>query len=102
MPEGELFQIHADGDVVFVAGEVDVMSVDRLRLVLHRAIEAASNGVTVDLSGVRFIDAAGVGVLVEARSRAVARGKRLAVRRPSRVVLRILEVLGPRVQLETG
>lgn len=102
MPEGAAFEVHADGDVVYVAGEVDVMSVEQLRLVLHRAIEGATSGVTVDLSGVRFIDAAGVGVLVEARNRAVARGKRLAVRRPSRVVLRILEVLGPRVQLETG
>lgn len=65
---------------LFVRGEVDIASAPRLHERLSRAIEIEEldrQEVLIDLTDVTFIDSSGLGVLVNARQRAKARGVRL-------------------------
>jgi anti-sigma B factor antagonist len=85
------------GTVVAVLGEVDVVSASGLRETLtsvqgrlHR--RAASLPVVVDLSGVTFMDASGLGVLVGAARRAHQGGRDIVLRDPSARTLRVLQI----------
>jgi anti-anti-sigma factor len=77
--------------VVRASGEVDLDSSSALRAALARLLVAGRH-IVLDLSGVTFIDASGIGVLVGARRSAVRSGLTLALRRPSPVVKKVLEV----------
>lgn len=82
--------------VVSVRGEVDVATAPIVRGALTE-VEARRRGlgtpsVVVDLSGVTFIDACGLGVLVGAARSARGAGHALALRDPSPQVLRLLEM----------
>ena len=82
---------------VTVAGEVDVSTVPRLRSALVGILEEGNADAVVDLGGVEFIDASGIGVLVWAARMAEDRGGRLTLRNPSpavRLVLNLLELDG--------
>jgi anti-sigma B factor antagonist len=59
-----------DGVVVSVRGDVDVATAPALRAELHQAIGADGSRVIIDVSGMDFIDSAGLGVLVGALKRA--------------------------------
>jgi anti-sigma B factor antagonist len=53
---------------VVVRGEVDLVSRDRLREALTAAIATTAKPIEVDLSQVTFLDAAGIGALIAART----------------------------------
>lgn len=79
----ELFVYRPRGwSVVEIDGELDVCCVPRLREVLARA----GSRVVLDLSGVTFIDASGLGVLAAAADRASRRGGAVRVVGASRQV----------------
>jgi anti-sigma B factor antagonist len=59
-----------DAVVVAVRGDVDVATSPTLRAELHQAISGGRNRVVVDMSGMDFIDSAGLGVLIGALKRA--------------------------------
>jgi anti-sigma B factor antagonist len=50
--------------------------------------------VSLDLSGVSFMDSSGIRVLVDAHNRADAVGRRLVIEWPSSAVQRVLEISG--------
>lgn len=101
MPGTDFFRAYSDGDGrVVVSGEIDVLTAAELRRVLQAAIDEAGPRVAVDLGGVEFIDAAGIGALADARAWAHRRGKRLVVQRPSTAVTRLLDLLGPRAGVD--
>ncbi len=82
--------------VVHVTGEVDVATSSLLAAALTRALEtetAVRTDLVVDLAGVRFIDASGINVLLNAARQASAAGGSLVLRSPSRAVRRLLGVL---------
>ena len=79
------------GAEVSVAGDVDLETAPRLSDVLAEAIGSRSGDLTVDLAGVEFIDAAGIGVLVSAANQVRTSGARLVVRSPSPAVRRVLD-----------
>jgi anti-sigma B factor antagonist len=58
-----------DGRVVRLSGELDVVSVGRLRTVLDQLL-LGSGQLVVDLRGLSFIDSAGLGALVRAHRKA--------------------------------
>jgi anti-sigma B factor antagonist len=58
--------------VVEVGGEVDVATAPQLRGCLHRAIDAGSRRLVVDLRQASFIDSVDLGVLLGARWRLLA------------------------------
>ena len=85
-----------DGDTVVVAlrGEVDVLTVDQVRLALGEAIAARPRDIVVDLADLSFIDSTGLGALIFGfqRSRDAGIGFRLA--RPTRNVHQVLVLSG--------
>lgn len=82
-----------DRTVVAVVGELDVLSVPDLRLELYAAIDrAADRLVVIDLAGLQFLDATGLGVLVGAHRRAARAGGHVVLRNPPERVRRLLFV----------
>jgi anti-sigma B factor antagonist len=79
------------GASVALVGELDVAHAPHvarvLRMLADRGCDAA-----VDVSALRFIDAAGVATLLNARAHAEARGHRLVLVSPSAAVVRMLEL----------
>ena len=76
-----------------VSGEVDAHSSESFATALVAAGEQAT-AVVIDLSGVTFMDSSGLRVLVEAQQRAEAAGSTLALRSPSRQIVRLLDLAG--------
>lgn len=89
-------RIGADAVVVHLAGELDLATVPQLRAVLRTTFAgpALPAEVRVDLAAASFIDAAGVGVLVEGRETARRAGVGFSIYNPSGVVRRVLDILG--------
>lgn len=81
-----------DGRLIRARGELDMSSVDALRGPLAAARDAGATTV-VDMSGVEFIDSSGLHLILDAALDAETDGSALSFR-PSRQVLRILEVTG--------
>ena len=77
---------------LWLAGELDVASAERLTAEL-REIEAADpEEIIVDLSGLNFIDSIGLNALVEAYNRSRAGGPRLYLRRPQENIWRVFQI----------
>jgi anti-sigma B factor antagonist len=71
---------HATGlTIVVVSGRVTVDSSPRLRAVLHDAIGAGLSGVTIDFTGVSYLDTSAVATLLEAATLASQRRVALLV-----------------------
>lgn len=81
---------------VQIVGELDLDSADRLRPGLHGALAASDGGLDLDLGGLDFCDCAGLGALMELRQRADSQGKTVFIRVGSRMVDRLLGLLGAR------
>src|SRR5256886_17414171 len=78
---------------VVLDGEMDISTGPAIRRFLLAAISGGDVHLAVDMSGVTFIDAAGIGVLVAAANRARRAGGGLSLLAPSRQVRRVLDVL---------
>jgi len=84
------------GDVVVVrlSGEVDLSVEEHLGAMLDEALRGQLPPVVVvDLAGVKFLDCAGLRVLLRARRAAQARGCVLTVRDPQPIVEQVLRIL---------
>jgi anti-sigma B factor antagonist len=80
------------GRLIRARGELDMSSVDALRGPLVAARHAGATTV-VDMSGVEFMDSSGLHLILDAALDAKTDGWALSFR-PSRQVLRVLEVTG--------
>jgi anti-sigma B factor antagonist len=78
---------------VVLDGEIDIATCPAIRRSLMAAIRGGNVHLGVDMSGVAFIDAAGIGVLVDAANRARKAGGGLSLLAPSWPVRRLLDVL---------
>lgn len=78
-----------------LVGEIDIATAQQLRTELLSAIAAAParTEIRVDLAGMTFIDATGIGALVRAKHAASRAGVSFVLDRPQGVVLRVLDVL---------
>jgi anti-sigma B factor antagonist len=90
----------AEGAIVRVAGEVDIVTAPVLHRHLESVIAASRPTVVIDLSDTTFLDARGVGVLVATRKQIVRYGGRLVVRHPPPLVRRVLELAEQADRLE--
>jgi anti-sigma B factor antagonist len=81
---------------VTLAGEIDLATAGRLRETLMAAISRshASETMVVDLAEVTFLDARGIGVLVESHLAARRSGVNLTLHNPRGIVRRVLEAAG--------
>ena len=73
----------ADRDLVCLRGEYDLSTAPALASLLAGAIARDGTDVVLDLSGVDFIDAATVGVIIRAREFLQQRSRSLTLRSPS-------------------
>lgn len=86
---------HERSTVVHVEGELDLASSGHLEAVIREARRATAPLMVVDLEKLRFIDMAGLRVLIKAREQAEGEGRRLVlanVREPVRRVLALARV----------
>lgn len=79
---------------VTVTGEVDCSSAPEVRAVLDQLVDRAPTEVVVDLTGVTFLDSAGLSALAAAHRRAQAGGGRMRVLAATRAVIRPLQITG--------
>ncbi|KAB1914509.1 STAS domain-containing protein [Micromonospora sp. AMSO31t] len=81
--------------VVEVGGPVDMATVDPLVGLVDRLLSGHAPPVLVlDLSAVSFFCAAGVNALLTVRGRAASAGCFLVLRRPSRITVAVLDIVG--------
>jgi anti-anti-sigma factor len=89
---------------VVITEELDTRAVPRLRALLGEALLLRPEQLLVDLAGCPFIDAAGIGVLLDAHRQALRDGGRLTLREPSprlhrtlrlARVAHVLHIVGP-------
>jgi anti-sigma B factor antagonist len=77
--------------IVVVAGQLDLATVPRLRAALDRAVRRRDPVVTVDLTGLEFIDSVGLSALLNAARRLTRAGGRLRVVCPPGQVRRTID-----------
>ena len=82
------------GAVVTAAGEIDSTSAPVLRERLDSLLDGEVAEVTVDLTGVTFLDSAGLCVLAAAHRRAAGQDVAFRVLASSRAVIRPLQITG--------
>jgi anti-sigma B factor antagonist len=82
--------------VIEIRGEIDVQSARWLRDELLLTVRRHGPRLTLDLSGVTFLDCAGINVLLATRRRARLEGGWLQVIRPSACASRVISLLGLR------
>lgn len=75
--------------VLSVSGELDMSNVERMRAAVASSGAARTGRLVFELSGLRFIDSAGIAVLLSAAAECAVR-----LRDPSPAVLRIVELTG--------
>jgi anti-anti-sigma factor len=90
MAEHGLLRIKADGDVLWLEGELDMSNADELLTVL----DDRDGPLILDTSRLEFLDSTGLKVLLGAASGRNGAGS-LVLRRPSAPVRRLLEIAIP-------
>ena len=84
-----------DGDqVVSVSGELDIVTAEQAYAYLSEVIEHAQAPVSVDLGGLAFCDASGLGVLARAANRARQAGRQLRLVSPRPSLVKIIRITG--------
>jgi anti-anti-sigma factor len=84
----------ADGPVVALSGEADATMAAELRETLATQLDTGTRLVTVDASGLSFLDSASLRVLILAARALRGRHGRLVFARPQPLVARLLEITG--------
>lgn len=88
---------------LLVRGDVDLVSHEQLREALNIAVSATDKRpIEVDLSGVTFLDAAGVGIIVGGYNAALRQGLTLRVVGAAGIVRRVLAITGAASVLVDG
>jgi anti-sigma B factor antagonist len=84
----------ADGPVVALSGEADGTTAAKLRETLATQLDTGARRVTVDASGLSFLDSASLRVLILAARALRGRHGTLVFARPQPLVARLLEITG--------
>jgi anti-sigma B factor antagonist len=77
--------------LVHLIGELDVASAERTR---HTLVAVTGSEVVIDLAGLDFVDAAGLGALVDARASILAAGDECTLSGATGLVRRVFELCG--------
>ena len=86
-----------DGDgavTLAIQGEIDFGNVAALRARLSELIRSGTGPLTIDLSGVDFVDSTTIGVLIQAKKRLEQSGRELRMIQPKPSVRRVFELAG--------
>jgi anti-sigma B factor antagonist len=96
IPHSGLLSV-ADGPaqtIMRLGGECDVATAGRLRAALGRTATQPAHLVIADLSGLTFLDSAGIHALIDAHQALAAAGKQLVLACPPPIVARMLTLTG--------
>ncbi len=87
------YQEKTENDVLIisVSGEIDLENSGNLRQQVHGALDD-NKAVSVDMSGVNYIDSSGIAVLIESKQRAGEASKVFKIIKPSEAVLSVLKM----------
>lgn len=88
--------------LITVTGEVDLYTSPELRTAIMNAVPTAAAGVSVDLSGVQYMDSSGVATLVEGLRSARDHAKLFTLINPSAAVRKVLELARLDTVFEVG
>ena len=77
-----------------LSGELDVVSAPELQQHLGEVLAEQHERVMLDLTGLTFVDSAGVSVLIKAKQTAEASGGTLVLRRPTEQLERVFALVG--------
>jgi anti-sigma B factor antagonist len=80
--------------VLELVGELDVVSAPALEQHLDEVLAEPHARITLDLSGLEFVDSAGVSVLIKAKQEAEASGRALVLHRPNEQLHRVFSIVG--------
>ena len=96
MPDEIVTQLDPDAGTTTVAllGEVDVLTVDQVRVALEEALALRPREIVVELRDLDFIDSTGLGALISGFQRARDAGIQFRLAHPSRSVHQILVLSG--------
>jgi anti-sigma B factor antagonist len=85
LPDEFVTSLDRDGATATVAlrGEVDILTVDQVRVALGEALAAGPREIVVDLTDLAFIDSTGLGALIFGFQRARDAGVRFRLARPT-------------------
>ena len=78
------------GPVIAVTGDLDISSVGRLRAAVDELAAERPQELTFDMSGLRFMDSAGIAVLLGAAGKVPT----VRLRNPTAAVRRVIELTG--------
>src|SRR5262245_65557989 len=84
----------SDHVILEIGGEIDVYTAPRLRERLIELVNAGQKHVVVDLGRVEFLDSTGLGVLVGAHRRLLAREGSLNLVCPHERLLKVFRITG--------
>ena len=84
----------ADGAVVVLSGEADTTTAGLLRETLAALLDTGARLVTIEASGLSFLDSASMRVLILAAKAMQGRHGRLVFARPQPLVARLLAITG--------
>ncbi len=96
MPDEFVTSLDRDAGTATVTlrGEVDILTVDRVRGVLGEALATRPQEILVDLTELAFIDSTGLGALIFGFQRARDAGVRFRLAHPNATVRQILMLSG--------
>jgi anti-sigma B factor antagonist len=77
-----------------LSGELDAITAPDLARTLDEVLAEPHLRVMLDLNGLRFVDSAGVSVLIRAKQAAAANGRALVLRRPTEQLERVFALVG--------
>lgn len=81
-----------DSVVVHLEGEVDILTVPKLRACVNEVIRTSTGDVVLDMRAVDFIDSAGVLLLLSTRRRPLQASRKLLVVCEDGPVMRLIEL----------
>jgi len=94
-PLGLSSQTSADGDeVVSVTGELDIATAQQAYTYLSGVLDHGRAPVSVDLGGVTFCDASGLGALARVANHARENGRQLKLTSARPSLLKIMQITG--------
>ena len=76
--------------VIRLSGELDMVSVERVRSVVEGALTAEDDRLAFDVSELEFMDSSGIALLVSAARTA----RQVELRHPTPIVRRLIELTG--------
>jgi anti-sigma B factor antagonist len=85
-----------DAEAVYLCGEIDMSNADLITGAANLPVDNGHPVLTLDLSGIEFIDSSGLNALLQAHRELDSRGRALVLRRTPEHLSRLLELAGLR------